>query len=61
MGKRLQFTPLKPKKERLIYFTTDMNSYVKAKNEFNERVDHMITKYRLDSNTKGQKLFYKGE
>ena len=39
MGKRLQFTPLKPKKERLIYFTTDMNSYVKAKNEFNERVD----------------------
>lgn len=61
MGKRLQFNPLKPKKERLIHFTTDLNSYIKAKNEFNERVDLMITKYRLDSNTKEQKLFYKGE
>lgn len=61
MGKRLQFTPLKPKKEQLIYFTADMNSYMKAKNEFNERVDLMITKYRLDSNIKEQKLFYKGE
>lgn len=61
MGKQLQFTPLKPKKERLIYFTTDLNSYIKAKNQFNERVDLMITKYRLDSNAKEQKLFYKGE